>query len=757
MLWQINFKSLGLPNNWCFGTIRYNLIRYMKKYLLLITLLSLVLFKGLAQRPTLLFSPDSVMKYHAAFEEPPADWYTRGFDDSGWPENTAVIGFGEPSYVHFETHPKSIYYRFRFNVTNAAALKFLNFIADYDDGYIAYLNGREIARVNINPEKEFPAFDDLAIRSHESVLLRTDNYFHVLGVYLGRELLDTCLGEGENMMAVHVLNDSLDGSDLVFIPFIINTNNALFDNWNFFHRYKRLVTIDSSRLPIVMVNTDEKGILFRDEGELDIRFKAHMGIIDNGPGLYNSPDDPFNVYNGDIGMELRGKSSTYFPKQSYRIELNDAYGNDTSFSLLGMPSESDWILFGPFADRSQIRNKLIFELGARLGSYQPRSRFCELILNGQPVGLYALTENIKRDSNRVNISKMKTSDISGMDVTGGYILKYDKNDVNEEYIKGLSSRKVVYPKREDLQPEQKQYLIKYFREYDSVMHNNVFFDRVNGFRKIASDTSLIDYVILNELSKNCDAYAISTFFYKDREDKDNRLKFGPLWDYDLAFGNASFQNGHLTTGWQFDQASNARFEIRRVFQDTSLVHAFQKRWKYLRSNMLSNESLFGMIDSLVGTIGEEVARNYTIWPMIDQIPWYNAGQYPVASYEEEIVRLKGYIAARSAWMDENIDYLYYAPVILSGIQEAETGFFGCSLFPNPFSEALSLEINTGEGGIVSLEVYNLIGQLKLVQQENAGTGYHVFNINTGNLQPGLYIARIFINNALVSTQKVMKR
>ena len=181
--------------------------------------------------------------------------------------------------------------------------------------------------------------------------------------------------------------------------------------------------------------------------------------------------------------------------------------------ILPIPSlaclrESDWILYGPFADRSQIRNKLIFDLGARLGSYQPRSRFCELILNGQPVGLYALTENIKRDSNRVNISKLKDTDVSGMDVTGGYILKYDKNDANEVVIKGLKSRRVVYPKNEDLQPEQEQYLIRFFREYDSIIYNNVFFDRVNGFRKIASDSSLIDYVILNELSKNCDAYSL---------------------------------------------------------------------------------------------------------------------------------------------------------------------------------------------------------------------------------------------------------
>ena len=728
----------------------------MRRYFPIVSLIFLTISNTQAQRADTLFWPYDIMKYFTAFDEPPAEWYTKDFDDASWPADTAVIGFGEYSFVNFDVHPKSIYYRFRFEARDIASLTFLNFVADYDDGYVAYLNGKEIARVNVDPAVQYPGYDDLATRSHESELLREDN-FPVLGVYLDRNVLDSCLVEGENVIAVHVLNDSTDGSDLIFIPFVINTKEAQYIIYDLFHRYKRLATIDSTSLPIVMVNTDERGILFREEGRPDIRFKAWMGIIDNSPGQYNFPDDTCNVYNGGIGMELHGKSSSYFPKQTYRIELNDASGKDTSFSLLGMPSESDWILYGPFADRSQIRNKIIFDLGARLGSYQPRSRFCELILNGQPVGLYALSENIKRDSNRVNISKLKNTDISGIDVTGGYILKYDKPDANEVVIKGLNARRVVYPKNEDLQPEQKQYLIGFFREYDSVMYNNVFFDRVNGFRKIASDSSLIDYVILNELSKNCDAYALSTFFYKDREDKDNRVKFGPLWDYDLAFGNAVFQDGHLTTGWQFELQSNARFEIKRVFQDTSIVHEFQKRWKYLRGNILSNESIFGMIDSLVGTISEQVTRNYYIWPIIDQIPWANSGQYPVASYEDEIDKLKAYITERAAWIDENIDLLYFAPVILSGIEDTESGFFSCSFFPNPFNEELSLELNTGSEGVLRIELFNLLGQMKCVQQENIDPGYQKITMNVGAFQPGMYVAVIYLNNILVGTQKVMKK
>ncbi len=115
-----------------------------------------------------------------------------------------------------------------------------------------------------------------------------------------------------------------------------------------------------------------------------------------------------------------------FPKRSFDIETDDSTGNNLNVPLLGMPAENDWVLFGPFADKSQIRNELEFNIGRKLGHYEPRSRFCEFLLNGEFLGLYELFEKIKRDSNRVNIAKLTTSDNSGINVTGGYIIKYDK-------------------------------------------------------------------------------------------------------------------------------------------------------------------------------------------------------------------------------------------------------------------------------------------------------------------------------------------
>lgn len=703
-----------------------------------------------------IFSPDSLFRYFSAFQEPDSNWYTREFDDSAWIYDTASVGFGEDILRKLDPHPSSLYLRLRFNIIDKAKIKYINFAPDYDDGFIAYLNGNEIARVNVNKDVKFPKFDDLATLSHENEIKKR---FFATGIYLDSLLLDSCLVNGENIIAVHVLNDSIGGSDLVFLPFIYNLTNSEYYIYSNYARYKRLVNTDSASIPLILITTDEFGVSFKR----DLRTTAWMGIVDNGPGKYNYSDGPYNVYDGNISVELHGQSSRDFPKQTYRFELVDSLGRDSTVQLLGMPKESDWMLYGPFTDRSQIRNKLVFELGSKLGSYQPRSRFCELVFNGQSVGLYYLMENIKRDKNRVNISKLKETDISGIDVTGGYILKYDKGGGDDILIPETTRkeyRRIMYPRKDDLMPEQLAYITEFIREYDSILLGNAFFDKVHGFRKIASDSSLVDNIIINELSKNCDAYSVSSYFYKDREDLDNRIKFGPLWDFDLAFGNAVFQEGDLTYGWQFDYPSNQKFQIRRIFEDTSIVHLFQARWHELRNNILSNESIFSMIDEMVTTFRPNIDKNYYVWPIIDKIPWSNASQYPVTSYEDEISKLKSFIADRTKWIDENIGKIYYPPVIISEINENETKLFNCSFFPNPFEHNIVMEMISDNGGNIRIELYNMIGQMEFFKEEKVDGGYNQIYIDgseISNLSSGVYIVKIFNNNVPVNSQKLIKK
>jgi hypothetical protein len=140
---------------------------------------------------------------------------------------------------------------------------------------------------------------------------------------------------------------------------------------------------------------------------------VNMGIIWNGEGNLNHTSDTLNHYNGKIAIEIRGSSSQMFPKKSYGFETRDEAGEDIDFPLLGLPEEEDWIFYGPYTDKSLIRNALTFTLAQTLGHYASRFVFVELFLNNQYQGIYMLMEKIKRDKVRVDIAKLNPDEVSG--------------------------------------------------------------------------------------------------------------------------------------------------------------------------------------------------------------------------------------------------------------------------------------------------------------------------------------------------------
>jgi hypothetical protein len=183
----------------------------------------------------------------------------------------------------------------------------------------------------------------------------------------------------------------------------------------------KAITLDSTNIPLVIIDT--KGNTIVDEPMVN----ATMKIIDNGPGKMNHPYDA-SVFNGPIGIEYRGSYSLLFPQKSYGFETRDVNGNSMNVSLLGFPEENDWILLAHYDDKSFVRNTLAYTLFEEMGHYATRSKFCEVIVNDQYMGIFTLIGKIKRDKNRVKISKMDPTDNAGISLIGGYIFKIDNMD-----------------------------------------------------------------------------------------------------------------------------------------------------------------------------------------------------------------------------------------------------------------------------------------------------------------------------------------
>ena len=142
--------------------------------------------------------------------------------------------------------------------------------------------------------------------------------------------------------------------------------------------------LDSTNLPIITINTNGQEIVD------DPKIMADMGIIWNDNNATNHITDPLNHYNGKIGIEIRGQSSQMFPMKSYSIELWNSSGNSVNKSLFGLPSESDWVLYAPYNEKTLEHNFLAYTISREMGHWAANCRYVEVMINGEYRGIYRI-------------------------------------------------------------------------------------------------------------------------------------------------------------------------------------------------------------------------------------------------------------------------------------------------------------------------------------------------------------------------------
>ena len=514
----------------------------------------------------------------------------------------------------------------------------------------------------------------------------------------------------------------------------------------------------TSNLPIVVIDT--RGAAIVD----DPKITATMGIVDNGPGRRNQLTDPFNGYDGLIGIEFRGSSSQGFPKKSYGVETRDAAGDDRKTVLLGMPEESDWVLTANYTDKTLLRNTFTYALGRQLGYYTSRSRYCEVVLNGVYQGVYVLGEKIKRDKNRVDIARLKDDDVAGRDLTGGYLVKIDKftGDASASWPSKYISRDDVgennvvfqleYPKLKDVQPAQRQYIEAYVDSFETALAGPAYRDPTTGYRRYINTASFVDYLLLTELSNNVDGYRFSTYFYKDKADK---LTMGPLWDYDLAWHNANYCGGESAAGWAYLNSAacpGKPFWWRRLLSDPAFAGEVGRRWQTLRQTVLSEARLNAYLDSTAAQLDESQQRNFQAWPILGVYVWPNPA--PIATtYRGEVDNLQTWLHARLAWLDANLP----APAVTTATATPQL-FAQTTAYPNPFGAALTVELRLPRPAAVRLELLDLTGRQVAAQATGplpAGPSQRTWPV-PASVGAGLYLLRISSPDA-TRTIRVMRQ
>jgi len=705
----------------------------------------------------MLIAADDTWHFFPGNSEPPADWPNIGFNTSNWSTGKGGIGYGDGDDGTTIAQVPSVYLRINFDIITKENIAWASLDVDYDDAFVAYLNGHEIARANIGTVGIRPSYSTYASNYREAQMYSGGKPERFL---IQPDTLLKYLNEGNNVLALQVHNYNAESSDLSSIAFLsLGISNSSTD-YRTVPSWFDVPYIEELNLPLFIIETS--GQTIPDEPKIT----ATLRVVDNGSENTNSYFDAGTDYDGLVGIETRGQSSQYFfPKKSFGFELRDESGEGIDASLLDLPEEEDWILYAPYSDKTMLRNAITYSLGAKMGAWQPRFKYCEVYLNGDYQGIYLLMEKIKRDKNRVDIAKLKPDEISGDDLTGGYIVKVDKiQDLNwtEYFYTNPTNRysnardyafTYVYPHFDKIATEQKNYLKTYLTDFQNALNGSSFKDPENGYQKYIDVNSFVDFQIMNELSNNVDGYRYSTFFHKKKDSNGGKLFAGPLWDFNLGYGNVDYAPANLSTeGWLYpNYGPNEGFPMHwwaRLMEDPAYQEALYQRWTALRTGAFSTDAIVGNLEEMVSHMGAAIDRNYEKWPIIGQYVWPNF-DYENTTYEEELYFLTRWLIYRIAWMDNNIT--------------STTGLFddfnlesNLNVFPNPVRNFVTVGLEIEQIDNLDIEIIDLLGKVVFQSEYSPSySGNHSVRLSLPQINNGYYILLVKQRGQLIGSHKLI--
>ncbi len=696
-----------------------------------------------------LLSEDAEKRVHVPTEKFDRFWRrSLDYDDSEW-----MTCSGTPGGIGYETETgyenlisldvrqsmfgagSTCLVRIKFYVTEEQLEKLwkLEFIARYDDGFVAYINNRVIAYANTPQGAGSPeSWKFYAPESHEAL---DAEVFDASGGLLA-------LQPGENLLTIQAFNDTINSPDFLI------TAQLVAKEYPVFH-------FESTNLPLVYIDTHGQEILNNQ------KITAHMGSIYHGVGNEHRRNEPINDYDGQIGIEIRGMSSAGYPKKQYGFETRNENGSNNNVSLMGLPKENDWILFAPYLDKTFLRNVLTYDLARCMGHYASRTRYCELFLNGRYRGLYVLMEKIKRDSNRVNIARLDSTMIEGDELTGGYIIKLDKggDDGFESRFTAANGKPIFYqfhyPQDDQIVEPQKQYIEQFMHDFESKMANESKVAAGEHLNWIDLD-SFVDFFLISEFAKNIDSYRLSTFLHKDRDSINGKLHMGPVWDYNNAYGSTHQFTAPSVEGWALDvllDTTATPFWWRTLRHDPHFQQRLKTRWQELSNDAFDISRIHSFINNVADTLETVKDRNFFLWSRPGE-PCESYWPVPdtmktFTTYEDELNYLKRWIQKRIAWMDENIK-------LISEVNLAETHLPSDIVllpnYPNPFNGSTQIQFRLPQASYVELNIFNLQGQIvRILANRQFPNGHHQMlwdgqNDSGQMLASGVYTCRLQIKS-----------
>jgi spore coat protein CotH len=470
-----------------------------------------------------------------------------------------------------------------------------------------------------------PQLLNFAFRSQDNSELDSDLYLIINGAAVtGRlptnspvnGLVATFEFEGETVSIDGVTQNSADRPNDFTQPVALTVTNASGDIANY--------TVDVTNftgLPIVYLAT---------EGGVSIVSKE-----DYVPGTIRV--DGWRLYDSipEVTMEIRGRGhSTWFvhPKKPYQMKLSD------SSEFLGMLDNRKWLFLAEYSDKTMLRNRLAFELGHLSNlDWTPDSRFAEVYLNGFHEGTYHISQKVEEGVDRVDLGDT------------GFLLEIDQPDhLDADDVYFETNEFLINIKEPDVAFNDEQYnlISSHINEFEAVLFGADFADPDGGYAAYIDVDSFVDWFLVNEIAKNVDAMSYSSIFLHYIPGQE--IKMGPIWDFDLAFGNVDYADSRYSEGWWVRW--NAW--IDRLLADPVFADRVKQRFAYFRTQ---EPYLLSQIDQWSQMLNYSQAENDDIWGTLGSYVWPNPVVYD--TYDEEVEHLKNWLQERLAWMETAVEQL----------------------------------------------------------------------------------------------------
>jgi len=406
-----------------------------------------------------------------------------------------------------------------------------------------------------------------------------------------------------------------------------------------------------SNLPIILIETYNTGINRIDQTT------TFASIIepDAATGRAQITDAP--TYSGLMGLNVRGASSAGFPKKQYKVETWNENKEDIDVEILGMPAESDWILSASGGyDNAYLQNPLMYHMAREMGRYAPRTEFVEVYINqngddissADYVGLYAWTEKIKRDKDRVDIAKLKPDENTHPDITGGYMFKIESGNITW-VTDSIPRIEEIYPKVYESSDEQKNYIRTYIQDLENTVFSDDWLDPDIGYKSYIDLESFVWEKVMRIFAKDPDGMGLSSYYYKD---KDGPLKAGPIWDFDRTM-NSLDSRDDIPDEW-FVNDPPSYFNLwwwTRMTEDPDWRVEWHDQWfEQRREGVFHMNAINHVIDSMAAIIDEAEDRNYNRW---NGTHWLYAYRYD-GTFESEVEAFRDWIDTRVHWIDSQL-------------------------------------------------------------------------------------------------------